>query len=63
MGRVYALSEACMLAILLSWTARDVLEVAITGVLITVVMAIMAAAPFIAEYYIDDRRAPPKQIV
>lgn len=52
-----------MLAILLSWTARDVLEVAITGVLITVAMAIMAAAPFIAEYYIDDRRAPPKQIV
>ena len=50
-----------MLAILLTWTARDLLEVAITGVLIAVVMAIFAAAPFIAEYYIDDRREAPKQ--
>ncbi len=49
-----------MLAILLSWTAGDVLEVAITGVLITVVLGIMAAVPFIAEYYIDDRRDPPQ---
>lgn len=50
-----------MLAILLSWTMGDVLEVAITGALITVVMGIMAAVPFIAEYYIDDRREPPRQ--
>lgn len=52
--------RAPMLAILLSWTARDLLEVAITGVLITVVMGIMAAVPFIAQYYIDDRRKPPQ---
>ena len=45
-----------MLAILLTWSTRDILEVAITSVLIVVVMAIMAAVPFIAEYYIDDRR-------
>jgi hypothetical protein len=50
-----------MLAILLSWTARDLLEVAITAVLATVVMALFAAIPFIAERYIDDRREPPKQ--
>ena len=50
-----------MLPIVLSWAARDVLEVVITGVLITVVMAIMAAVPFIAEYYIDDKRETPSQ--
>lgn len=50
-----------MLAILLTWAARDLLEVAMTGVLSTVVMAVFAAVPFIAEYYIDDRREPPKQ--
>jgi len=53
--------KASMLPIVLSWAARDVLEVVITGVLITVVMAIMAAVPFIAEYYIDDKRETPPQ--
>lgn len=50
-----------MLAILLTYTARDILEVAITGVLITLVMAVIAAVPFIAEYYIDDCREPPQK--
>lgn len=48
-----------MLAIVLNWTPREFVEVAITAVLITVVMGIMAAIPFIAEYYVDDRREPP----
>lgn len=54
----YALSKVSMLAILLSWTPRDVVEVVITGVLITVLMGIMAAVPFIAEHYVDDREPP-----
>ena len=50
-----------MPAIFLTWAARDLLEAAITGVLITVVMAIFAAVPFLAEHYIDDRRELPKK--
>jgi hypothetical protein len=45
-----------MLAIYLTWTSSDIIEVAVTMVLIAVVMACFAAIPFIAEYYIDDRR-------
>lgn len=50
-----------MLPLVLNWTAREVLEVVVTGVLIVVVMAVIAAVPFIAEYYIDDRRESPRQ--
>jgi hypothetical protein len=45
-----------MLAIYLTWTLGDISEVALTMVLITVVMGIFAAIPFIAERYLDDRR-------
>ena len=45
-----------MLSIYLTWTFRDIFEVGLTMVLIAVVMACFAAIPFVAEYYIDDRR-------
>jgi hypothetical protein len=47
-------------AIYLTWTLGDITEVAVTMVLIAVVMAIIAAIPFIAEYYVDDRRDESK---
>jgi hypothetical protein len=42
----------------LTWTARDIIEVVIATVLMLLVMGAMAAIPFIAEYYVDDRRPP-----
>jgi hypothetical protein len=45
-----------MRSILLTWTLRDISEVALTMALITVVMGIFAAVPFIVERYLDDRR-------
>jgi uncharacterized membrane protein len=45
-----------MLAIYLTWTLRDIVEVAVTMAAITVVMGMFAAVPFIAERYLDDRR-------
>jgi hypothetical protein len=47
-----------MLAIYLTWTARDVLEVVLTMVVITAALGIFAAIPFIAEHFVDDRRDP-----
>ena len=47
-----------MLAIYLTWTARDVVEVVLTMVMITVAFGIFAAIPFIAEHFVDDRRDP-----
>ena len=45
-----------MLLIYLTWTLGDIGEVVLTMVLITIVMGIFAAIPFIAERYLDDRR-------
>ncbi len=45
-----------MLAIYLTWTLRDIAEVAVTMALITAVLGIFAAVPFIVERYLDDRR-------
>jgi hypothetical protein len=45
-----------MLAIYLTWTLSDISEVALTMILITAVLGIFAAIPFIAERYLDDRR-------
>ena len=47
-----------MVAIYLTWTLGDISEVALTMVLITAVMGIFAAIPFIAERCLDDRREP-----
>ncbi len=45
-----------MLAIILTWVARDYIEVVITGALMTVAMAGFIAIPFLAEYFIDEPR-------
>jgi hypothetical protein len=45
-----------MFPIYLTWALRDIVEVAVTTALITVVMGIFAAVPFIVERYLDDRR-------
>jgi F0F1-type ATP synthase assembly protein I len=47
-----------MLAIYLTWTASDILEVVLTMVMITVAFGIFAAIPFIAERFLDDRHDP-----
>jgi|PersoiStandDraft_1058852.scaffolds.fasta_scaffold111079_1 hypothetical protein len=47
-----------MLVIYLAWTLGNISEVAVTMVLIAAVLGIFAAIPFIAERYLDDRRAP-----
>jgi hypothetical protein len=47
-----------LLAIYLTWTTGDILEVALTMVLITVVLGFLAAIPFIAEHFVDERRDP-----
>ncbi len=47
-----------MFPIYLTWTLGDIVEVAVTMALITVVMGIFAAVPFIAERYVDDHREP-----
>lgn len=52
-----------MLAILLTWSQGDIIEMALSFVLIALVMAITAAIPFIAERYIDDRREEPSEEV
>ena len=44
-----------MLAIFLTWTLGDIVEVAVTMAMIACVMGILAAVPFIAERYLDDR--------
>ena len=46
-----------MFPIYLTWTLGDIVEVAVTMALITVVMGILAAVPFIAERYLDDHRS------
>ncbi len=47
-----------MFHIYLTWTLGDIVEVLVTMALITIVMGIFAAVPFIAERYLDDRRKP-----
>jgi hypothetical protein len=49
-----------MLAIYLTWTVRDISEVALTIALIVVLMGAFAVVPFLAQYYIDDRREAAK---
>ena len=46
-----------MFTIYLTWTLGDIVEVAVTMALITVVLGIFAAVPFIAERYLDDHRS------
>jgi hypothetical protein len=45
-----------MLPMYLTWTFRDISEVVLTIALIVVLMGAFAVVPFIAQYYIDDRR-------
>jgi F0F1-type ATP synthase assembly protein I len=47
-----------LLAIYLTWTAGDILEVVLTMIMITVACGIFAAVPFIAEHFVDDRGNP-----
>jgi hypothetical protein len=47
-----------MLVIYLTWTLGDIGEVAVAMVLIGAVLGVFATIPFIAERYLDDRRAP-----
>jgi hypothetical protein len=49
-----------MLAILLTWSQKDIAEVAVTFGLCVVVMGLMAVVPFIAEYFVDDQRDNPE---
>jgi hypothetical protein len=50
-----------MFVIILAWAARDLIEVFVTGVLVTLLMVAFGAVPFLVEYYIDDRREPPQE--
>ena len=43
---------------LLSSTFAEVLEVVVAGGLIVLVMSVMAAIPFLVQYYIEERRRP-----
>lgn len=45
-----------MLTVVLALVARDLIEIVVTGVFVTLVMAAFGAIPFVVEYYIDDRR-------
>ncbi len=45
-----------MLAIYLTWSSGDIIEVTVTAVLILALMGAFVAIPFLAEHYIDDRR-------
>ena len=41
---------------LLSSTFAEVLEVVVAGGLIVLVLSVMAAIPFLVQYYIEERR-------
>jgi hypothetical protein len=41
-----------------SMTGSEWLEVAVTGVLITVAMGVMVALAFAAQFFVDDVRPP-----
>ncbi|MEO8457492.1 MAG: hypothetical protein ABI559_06745 [Chloroflexota bacterium] len=49
-----------MLTIFLTWSQKDIIEVAVTFGLCVVVMGIMAAIPFLTEYFVDEQRDNPE---